>query len=313
LHTYDAMHQDRPLAKAAVAVLGLYGYCAGAQETCTSNLGDVTVRGGLNVVARCQLSGTDVRGDVVLFEGGSLIARDARIRGKLEGSRADFVAIERSRVDGAISLQALVGNESTIERSDLRGETVLTGNRSRLRILNNDFRRSLEAVGNTGGVEISGNFIEGDLRCARNQPAPIVLANRIEGETQGQCAGSEPAPSPPAPEPPQAAPSPTPTPASPSPATPSSPTSSPPPAPAPTPPTASPPAPPPASSPPPTTTAPPTTPPAPTPPAIDPSLEDEGGGAGALGWPTALLLLLVARRRSMTRRDEAARSRAQTP
>ena len=97
------------------AMLGLHGFCADAQQTvCTTSLGDVRVRGDLTIAARCQLTGTDVRGNVILFEGGSLVARDVRIRGNLEGSRADFVDIERSRIDGAIGLQGLIGDESRI-------------------------------------------------------------------------------------------------------------------------------------------------------------------------------------------------------
>src|SRR5688572_12382088 len=149
---------------AVLAVLALHAYAATAQDdddrddgrdaVCVNGLGDVEIRGSLNIASRCQLDGTEIRGNVTLFEGGSLIARDARIRGRLEGTRADFVAIERSRIDGDVRLQGLVGDESTLERNDLRGSTVLTGNRSRFEILNNDFRRSLQANGNTGGLLI---------------------------------------------------------------------------------------------------------------------------------------------------------------
>src|SRR5688500_11914304 len=176
------------LLSGVLAVLALHGFAAAAQDdddddddddasdgrgaVCSNSLGDVEVRGDLNIVARCQLTGTEIRGNVILFEGGSLIARGARIRGRLEGNRADFVAIEQSRIDGAINLQGLVGDESTLARNDIRGNTELRSNRSRFEILNNDFRRRLQATGNTGGLVISGNSIEGDLECSGNQPAP---------------------------------------------------------------------------------------------------------------------------------------------
>src|SRR5688500_6793865 len=125
------MHNHGWLLSGVLAVLALHGFNAAAQDDdddddddgpgaiCLNSLGELQIRSTLNIASRCQLTGTDVRGDVILFEGGSLIARDARIRGKLEGSRADFVDIERSRIDGAISLQGLVGDASTIERSEL--------------------------------------------------------------------------------------------------------------------------------------------------------------------------------------------------
>ncbi len=135
---------------------------------CAGNLGDVRVRGNLNVTSHCQLTDTDVRGDVILFAGGSLVARGARIRGNIEGNRADFVDLDRVRVDGNVGLQELVGDSSSIERSDIRGQAVLTRNRSRFEILNNELRRDLRAFGNTGGLVISGNSIDRNLECSAN-------------------------------------------------------------------------------------------------------------------------------------------------
>ena len=47
----------------------------------TGRVVDVTVNGDLNVVGGCTLNGTEVRGKVKLFVGGSLTARDAQIDG----------------------------------------------------------------------------------------------------------------------------------------------------------------------------------------------------------------------------------------
>src|SRR5688572_23306148 len=102
------MHTHGWLLSGVLAVLALHGFSAAAQDDddddddddrpgamCSSSLGEVQIRGTLNIASRCRLTGTEIRGDVILFEGGSLVARDARIRGRLEGSRADFVDIER--------------------------------------------------------------------------------------------------------------------------------------------------------------------------------------------------------------------------
>src|SRR5688572_23368300 len=119
------MRNYRGLFAAVLAAIVLQSQCADAQDdeddeddrddarrdaNCTSNLTDVELRGTLNIVARCRLSGSDVRGDVVIFAGGSLIARDTRIRGSLEASRADFVELDGVRVDRTVSLRELVGD-----------------------------------------------------------------------------------------------------------------------------------------------------------------------------------------------------------
>jgi hypothetical protein len=243
--------------------------------TCVAELGAVTVNGNVNVVGRCTLSGTDVRGNVTLFSGGSLRARTARIRGNLEGNRADFVDIERTRIDGEVQLEELVGDLSAIELSDVRGNVQLTGNRSRLEILNNELSGDLSVSRNLGGVLISGNAIDDDLRCLFNNPAPTGVGNRVEGETDGQCEDLRPEPAPAAPQPPP--------PASP----PSAPSPSPAPSPAPTDP--------PATSSPPAAAAPPAATPSATTEIID------EGGAGAMGWLTALLVPLLAWRRRLRR------------
>ena len=54
---------------------------------------------------------------MTLFSGGSLIARDVSIHGNLEARRADFVAIEESEIDGNVTLDELVGDNSSIENT----------------------------------------------------------------------------------------------------------------------------------------------------------------------------------------------------
>jgi hypothetical protein len=237
-------------------------------------IGDRRVDGSLLIVGSCTLAGTEVRGDVTLFAGGSLTTREARIRGDLEGSRANFVDLEGSRIDGAVQLDEFVGDLSRIEDTEIHGNVELTDNQSELEILNSNFSGDLVASSNTGGLEISGNFVEKDLRCTANAPAPTGVGNRVDGEIEGQCVslGAEDPP-PPSPPPPTPPPTPTPTP-------------TPTPAPAPSP----------APSPPPVATPPPAAPP--TADLID------DGGAGAMGWLTALLLPLLLLKRRLARRGE---------
>jgi hypothetical protein len=290
----------RRLSSGLLALAVFLGHAAEAQDAvCATDLEDVQVRGNLNVTSRCRLTDADVRGDVILFAGGSLIARSARIRGNVEGNRADFVDLDDVRVDGNVSLRELVGDSSRIESSEIRGDVVLASNRSRFEILNNELRGNLRAFGNSGGLRIAGNAIDDNLECSGNTPAPTGLGNRVDGDAEAQCENLRPQPAasppPPAPRPPAASPPPAARPpAAPAPAAPPQPTTPPPPAAPPAPPPTPPPAaPPPAPAPPAAATPPAETPPAASPPPTD-TLPLEDGGAGAIGWPIILLLPFVA-------------------
>ena len=193
------MLNSRWLLSSALIASALHGFCVAAQGThCTNALGDVEVRGNLDITSRCELTGTSVRGTVTLFSGGSLIARDVNIRGNLVARRADFVAIEDSEIDGNVTLDELVGDNSSIENTEIDGNASLTSNRSALEILNNEIDGNVQASGNSGGVSISGNSIDGNLECSGNTPAPVGLGNRVEKRSQGQCENLRPQASTPA-------------------------------------------------------------------------------------------------------------------
>jgi hypothetical protein len=274
------MASFRPLGAYGAVCLCLQSFAADAQPSqpprCT---GAVQIGNNLAIAGRCELSNTEVRGDVTLFTGGSLTARNVRIRGHLDGSLADFVDMADSRVDGHVRLQQLVGDLTRIATSEIHGDVRLNNNRSRLEVLNNDIRSDMQANNNTGGLEISGNLFDDDLICNGNTPAPTGLGNTIEGDSEGQCERLEaqaPEPTPPPPDPTPPPPDPTPPPPDPAPPPPAPPPETPPPE------TPPPETPPPTSSPPPATPVPPADP-------VDP-LADEGG-AGALSWPALLFLL----------------------
>lgn len=259
----------------AIALLILVSCRAEAQNVlCAPRIGPGRVDGGVDIASRCELMGTDVRGDVIVFSGGSLVARNVRIRGTLSASRADFVNLDNTRIDGDLRLEEMVGDLNRIEDADVRGDVVLRANRSRLELLDNVVREGVEIVANTGGVLLRGNRINEALECADNSPAPAGDDNRV-GEALGQCEVLRA-------EIPQIAPPPAPTPV---------------PRPTPTP----------APSPP-DTSAPPANPETPFVP------DPEGGGAGAFGCAWLLLLAAAMLRRlaglSRAAREAALRRRA---
>lgn len=256
---------------------------------CTDDLDADRVNRNLTVVGFCELEDVEIRGNVRVLAGASLVARDVSIGGNLIADRALAVEISSSVIDGNVELEQLTGVSSVLSRTEIDGRVVIERNVSRIELVSNDIRGNVDVVLNTGGVELTANRIRGKLECERNQPPPLLLENRVEREAEGQCAEPAPAP-PPAPSPtPQPSPSPQPSP---------TPQPSPQPQPGPSQPSPSP-------APVPTPT------PTPEPPSTTSSFvpQPEGGGGGAAGvLEIALLpLLLLGRcRRALSSRSRGA-------
>ena len=201
------MAKDGSLGLSGFALLALYAQCAYAQNVNCLFHGDEAdhqIQGDVEIAIPCTLTNVEIDGDVIVFAGGSLVANDVWIKGNLYTSRADFIAMERSRIDGNVRLEELVGDETTIEGTNIDGDILLARNRSRLEIVNNDIHGGMFAIGNTGGLLISGNSFEENLDCTGNTPAPVGIANRVDVGAEGQCAdlrpeGSTPEPTTPPP------------------------------------------------------------------------------------------------------------------
>lgn len=200
------------------ALLGLLGMVAllprvvaADDVNCPPNLGAVTIDGNVLVAAPCRLDGTRVIGNVQLYAGGSLIARNGvRIDGNIQAERSDFVDVADSFVNGSIQLDDMVGDRSVVARTRVGGNIQLVGNRSRLEVLDNEVNADVQAFSNRGGVVIAGNDIDGNLQCKENLPAPAGGDNRVQGNREDQCANLVPEATTPAPSP---APAPAPSPA----------------------------------------------------------------------------------------------------
>jgi len=155
---------------------------------CPPDLGRITVDGNVLVSAPCRLDGTVVKGNVLLYSGGLLIARDARIDGNIQGERADFIDVENVTVIGNIQLDDLVGDLSQVRASSVDGSIQLNGNRGVLEIVDNVIDADVQAFSNTGGVLIADNVIGGNLQCKTNSPAPVGGNNLVYGNKEDQCA-----------------------------------------------------------------------------------------------------------------------------
>ena len=59
---------------------------------------------------------------------------------------------------------------------------------SQHQVLENSVRGNMQVNGNSGPLEIGFNSIDGNLRCAANDPPPVVTGNTAR-KREGQCAG----------------------------------------------------------------------------------------------------------------------------
>jgi hypothetical protein len=169
---------------------------------CPPFLGRVTIDGNVLVAAPCRLEGTIVIGNVHLYAGGSLVARQGtQIGGSIQAENSDFVDLLETQVNGNIQLDDLVGDRSIINRSTIGGSIQLVGNRSRLEVLGNTVNADVQAFSNTGGVIIADNVIDGNLQCKSNNPPPAGGNNRVQGNKENQCANLIPEDNDPAPPP----------------------------------------------------------------------------------------------------------------
>lgn len=231
---------------------------------CTDDTDVERVDGNLNVVGFCELDDVEIRGNVRVLAGGSLVARDVSIGGNLTASGALDVDVSSSVIDGNVELEELIGVSSALSRTDVYGNVVVERNLARVELVLSYVRGNVDVVLNTGGVELTANAIDGKLECERNEPAPVLEQNRVGKGAEGQCAPLSPAPAPRPPEPSPPEPSP---PRPPAPAPPVSPPA--PPLPSPAPPSA----------------------PEPTTSSFVP--QPEGGGGGAAGVLEIVLLPLL--------------------
>jgi hypothetical protein len=173
---------------AIAAVCALTTCPATAQDlNCPSVPGVRSIDGNLVIAVPCVLNGTRVRGNVTLFTGGSLFAREVRIDGNLEARTAFEVDLIDSRIDGNVDLVELVGDSSTIIDSRVEGKIHLRGNRSFVQLYENDVDSDIEAFDNTGGLDMVDNDVRGGLKCRDNNPSPTGIDNEVRGNEEGQC------------------------------------------------------------------------------------------------------------------------------
>lgn len=159
---------------------------------CIGTIDAKTVDGNVLVATRCELDGTTVKGNVELFEGGQLVARNVEIIGNLQAANAASADVADSDIGGSVQLDELTGDIS-IARNRIEGSIQVVGNWSPIALTDNVVGADVQAFSNTGGVDIVSNTIDGNLQCKENDPAPTGDGNQVGGNMEDQCEGFGPA------------------------------------------------------------------------------------------------------------------------
>lgn len=179
----------------------------GDDYECTEELGAVVVDDlYVPMNTTCTLNDTEVRGDISVYEGGSLFAYAVRVEGDIEAEYAKQVEIHPDsyvggdiefkeggallissvRVMGDIEVEESYG-EITIIDSDIQGNVQIEENTGAVTVRSNSIEGDLQIEENTGGVTINQNMVSGDLECEDNDPAPTTSGNTVYGDREGQC------------------------------------------------------------------------------------------------------------------------------
>jgi hypothetical protein len=136
--------------------------------------------------ATCRLQGTKVKGTVKVERDATLRAEDVVVIGNVQGENArDVMVLDGSRVGG--SVQVVQGRRASVRKSRINADILYDENNGPLYIVRNIVGGNVQVFQNTGGVEIRGNRIDGNLQCKANRPPPTGGNNVVQGNKEDQC------------------------------------------------------------------------------------------------------------------------------
>jgi len=172
----------------ALACLGLSS-AALADRNCSGTIGAVTIDDNVVVQnARCTLSGTIVKGNVLVNSGGRLVTLGAQIDGNIQAKDAVSVTVEPNTfVDGDIQLENLSG-PSKITYSEVTGNIQAKYNRRTVTVdyntVNGDIQFE-ELKANLYAAHVRYNTVGGNVQMTKNNLTRLnLLSNRVDGDMQ---------------------------------------------------------------------------------------------------------------------------------
>jgi hypothetical protein len=186
----------RPLLLAIVLAGFGFPSAAPADVICRGTIGNETISDDDVVVPpdeACQLEDTIVENNVRVQRGARLTARRAHMAGNLRGEGAARVVVEGSQVGGSIQVEQ--GGGANVRDTRVEGDIQLFTNSGPLQhVVRNTVGGNIQVVANRGGVDITGNTVDGHLRCQSNDPVPTGGDNAVRGNREAQCAALMPQP-----------------------------------------------------------------------------------------------------------------------
>jgi hypothetical protein len=184
----NVKHTIAATAAVVAAAGGVPAVAAAEERVCRGTIGAATLDNvRVPQYATCTLNGTYVKGTVKVERSARLVADTVRVVGNVQAENAAHVTVrDASRVGG--SVQVKQGGGATVTDSRVTHDVQYDANRQFLRALRNVVGGSIQVMGNTGGVEIRGNRVNGNLQCKSNRPAPVGGGNIVQGNKEDQCA-----------------------------------------------------------------------------------------------------------------------------
>jgi hypothetical protein len=177
------------LALGFAALLALAPAAQAEERVCRGTIGAVTVDNLLVPQgATCTLNGTQVQGTVKVENGATLFASGIRVVGNVQSQGFKVIRVSGSTVGGSVQLEnGLAGGRGIVATTRVNGDVQYFSNAASMFARGNTILANLQAVGNTGGLEISNNRISQNLQCKENVPPPTGGGNTA-GDKEDQCA-----------------------------------------------------------------------------------------------------------------------------
>jgi len=172
----------------ALACLG-FSTAALADRNCSGTIGPITIDDNVVVQnALCTLSGTIVKGNVLVYSGGKLRTLGAQIDGNIQAKDAISVTVEPNTfVDGDIQLENLSG-VSKVTYSEVTGNIQLKYNRRTVTVdyntVNGDIQFE-ELKAGAYAANVRYNTVGGNIQMTKNTLTKLsLLSNRVDGDLQ---------------------------------------------------------------------------------------------------------------------------------
>ena len=171
-----------------LACLG-FSTAAFADRKCSGTIGPVTIDDNVVVQnAGCTLSGTMVKGNVLVYSGGRLTTLGAQIEGNIQAKDAISVTVHPNTfVDGDIQLENLSG-PSKVTYSEVTGNIQLKYNRRTVTVdyntVNGDIQFE-ELKASLYAANVRYNTVGGNIQMTKNTLTRLnLLSNRVDGDMQ---------------------------------------------------------------------------------------------------------------------------------